>query len=532
MIMVVPRGAQRNRDNNSRQQIAVELAARRNAVMMARLNERDLVMQRRAVAAEQGMSVNQLRNQMRMEQHERMRERMRERRAGYPRDDGTADVPPSACPKGAVFLWGALQIFIGIDVLIRVFTDHCDWGADIEYNQCIKPYVGCPPAGSGISSFPDHEGGCDQPGTSGAMPNGQPDTAASVLDMTTTQFFDSCCALTGCCANIGTMDVATETHPPHAHTVPDGTFPPLFTPNSRHSVQGEACCDVYCFDTVDSSSNFFGDEVAQNFLCEGYSYWVLAYFASYVMGLVGVHASSKEGAGAGPACMGLGLGSILLYVVWVRVVPSGKFWHFLSYSPNAYMQYTFMSNLLLWAMSRRARVQRLQYELRHGSISRIQAEARRNAALAQAQAQIDAAEQGPPVEPLHGGEGISRAPLEAPGAVQASPISVVVEGVSLSRDELSTYRNSMSSPYSTVNPLSSPSGVVVKDTEIPQVANLAQSEVDQRSTERSTEQRSTEQPADAVDHAGAEAVWDDDDPSPVRPAESRGAVQTAVEDDI
>ena len=48
-----------------------------------------------------------------------------------------------------------------------------------------------------------------------------------------------------------------------------------------------------------------------------------------------------------------------------------------------------------------------------------------------------------------------------------APISVVVEGVPLSRDELTAYRLSMGYACSADIPLSSPSGLVVQDAEIP-----------------------------------------------------------------
>jgi hypothetical protein len=280
--------------------------------------------------------------------------------------------PPAACPKGGVFFWGALQVLIGIDVLAGVLTTRCGMGDDLAY-ECVHPYAGCPEHGGGVSFGPS--GGCDAPGILGTpqpaagarVSAGPPATSATELDMTTMQFFDSCCALTGCCGGVGLElgnygdglhDDGTRIHPVGATNVDKSLFPSMMSMKGRHSVRGQACCDPYCFE---------GDsEAAQNFFCDGYTIWMTCYFLTFILGVIGVSMSARDGRGAGPAFAGLGAGSVLLYMVWIKIVPTGTSWHFVLYTPHVYMQYTFCSNMLLWGMSRRARVARLQYELRYG----------------------------------------------------------------------------------------------------------------------------------------------------------------------
>lgn len=163
--------------------------------------------------------------------------------------------------------------------------------------------------------------------------------------------------------------------------------------------------------------------------------------------------------GSGAAVAGLGLGSVLLYMVWVHVVPSpGRSWHFVIYNPHVYLQYTFLSNMLLWGMSRRARVARLQYELTYGRHSRASDERARNR-------RNDSSDDEYDIE--HDAAMVPLPPLPSEEEAEAATrISSIVEGVEMSGEEL----EAAGQLWTQSNPVC---GVVVPQTAVDQVAEKA-----------------------------------------------------------
>jgi hypothetical protein len=282
---------------------------------------------------------------------------------------GFGDRPPPNCPAQVVLCWMGCQILILIDIVNvpsncitvpgRDQCITCEIGADLDYSSCGLPWPGPSPE---------------------AMPAG----AGSYAETQILDFYNSCCREhPECCTPRGsgftfTSSNAVDTYTDHARG--DSAHPQVgdvHDPFIKAMVKGVPCCDAFCgaHDVqadggVMSDDELMAQELAENFYCDGFTYWYLSYFGVYIASVIVVGNAAKND-GSTSACITLSLGVLILYWVRTRIVPAGVNRHSIVYPAVPFFEYAVMSDLFLWMMTRRARALRLHYERTTRHIDRV-----------------------------------------------------------------------------------------------------------------------------------------------------------------
>ena len=281
------------------------------------------------------------------------------------------DRPPPNCPAQAVMCWMGCQLLILMDI-VRVPTNcvsvagreeciSCDIGADLSYSACGLPWPG-------------------------PLPQQMPEGPGSYAEMPPLPFHNMCCtAHPECCDPITgpserpntALGESADGYLDHGHDVWIG----------KSMVKGVPCCDAFCgahtisdYNTPSeedgdstrgpSSEELEAAELAENFYCDGYTWWYLSYVGVYAASVI-VVANAAKNDGSTSACLTLAIGVIILYWVRTRIVPWATNGHTIVYPAGDFFEYAVMSDLFLWMMTRRARALRLHYERTSRHIDRV-----------------------------------------------------------------------------------------------------------------------------------------------------------------